>query len=734
VTTPEQSTAENFDDSISRDAIEALHSAASAAGVEFDALFVRDALRRAVLAHPGDWATTWSARLKDVAEDMQLHGVAAKQPFREVLGLPRAGAPVIVFLPMQGMQHRWLILADRRVRKVLVLTESESAKWRTPRSLLNESRLADREAPIDFLALQPAAPCEPATPDHGRLGHPAGHLTPLRRLLRLLRLDARDIRTVAVFAIGIGGLSLATPIAVEQLINTIAFGNLMQPVVILSMMLFIGLGFMVGMQLIQTYIVEILQRRIFVRCLADLAYRLPRIRLSAYDGRYGPELVNRFLDVAIFQKSTASLLMDGLLIVVQALVGMMVLAFYHPYLLGYDVVMLAIVLGIIFILGRDAIPTAIEESIAKYDSVAWLEELARQPVSIKMGGGPELAMFTADHLAKEYLSARSAHFRILMRQIVASLSLRVFASTALLGLGGWLVIHRQLTLGQLVAAELIVTNIVYSITRFGKHFESYYDLLAATEKLGHLFDLPLERLGGEPPPKTKGAASLNLSDVEFVYPSGRALFGGMNAEIAAGERVAVVGPSGSGKSTLFQILYGLRTQSRGLVLLDGADVRQFNPASLRSQIALVQQLDLIGGSILDNVRWGRSQVTLADVNASLAAVGVLDTLLRLPEGLETRLSPDGRPLSGGQARAVTIARAIVGKPRLLLIDGALDELESQLLDRVADAVFHRQAPWTLLIATSHDATLRRCGKSLHLDLNPAIDKPAANGGSDDNNA
>jgi len=721
---PDPATSEGLSEAVLQGAIDALHSAAAAAGVELDALPVRDAMARAVVAHPGDWASTWCMRLKDVAAGTQLQCFTGTQSIHDVLNLPRPGAPVIVFFSGERSPNRWLMLADRSVRKVLAKSGSGGPEWKTPRRLTRELSLADRNARVTFLALQAAAPCKSATRDQGRAGHTAHESSPLPRLLRLLRLDSRDIWTVAIFSVGVGILSLATPITVELLVNTIAFGSLVQPVVVLSLVLFTCLAFMVSMQLIQTYVVETLQRRVFVRTLGDLAYRLPRIHPSAYDGRYGPELVNRFLDVAIFQKALASLLLDGVFIVLQAALGMIVLAAYHPYLLGFSLVMLATIMVIIFVLGRGATATAIDESVAKYEAVGWLEELARQPVSIKMAGGLELAMSQADHIAKQYLSARSDHFSILMRQIVASFGLQVLSSTVLLGLGGWLVIQRELTLGQLVAAELIAGNITRSFAKLGKHFESYYDLLASTNKLGHLFDLPLERVNGEAFPNAGQAVSVKLSDIEFAYPDGRDLLGGLNTEIAALDRVAVIGPSGSGKSTLLQLLYGLRTPSHGSIQLDGIDLRQLNLVDLRSQIALVQKLDLMAGSILDNVRWGRNGLTITDVNSALGAVGLLDTMLRLPSGLETQISPDGCPLSGGQARALTIARAIAGKPRLLLLDGALDDLEGEILERVTAVVFDPGSPWTLFIVTNRDDILRRCVKLLSLQTGAAVVGPA----------
>ncbi len=133
--------------------------------------------------------------------------------------------------------------------------------------------------------------------------------------------------------------------------------------------------------------------------------------------------------------------------------------------------------------------SSVKESKKKYVMASWLEDLARCPIAFRTDGGSEFALERADRFIHDYLSARRKHFRILMRQILFALGLQALASTALLGIGGWLVVSGELTLGQLVAAELIVAVIVGSVAKLGKHMESFYDLLAAVDKLGHLFDL-----------------------------------------------------------------------------------------------------------------------------------------------------------------------------------------------------------------------------------------------------
>lgn len=540
---------------------------------------------------------------------------------------------------------------------------------------------------------------------------------PLRRLLDILRPEHRDIRAIIIYSIGIGGLTLAVPVAVQTLVNTVAFGSLLQPLVVISLLLLVGLLIGATMRALQTYTLEIMQRRIFVRVVSDIANRLPFARIEAFDRSHGPELVNRFFDVITVQKVSAQLLLDGLAILLQATIGLVVLAFYHPILLAFDIVLIAILMFIVFVLGRGAVRTSIEESYAKYAVAGWLEEIARHPLAFKHSGAIAFALSGADARVRQYIDARGRHFSILFRQMVSAFSLQALASTALLGIGGWLVIEGRLTLGQLVAAELIVTAVVASFAKLGKHLESFYDLMAAVDKLGHLFDLPSEHRAGQSLHNRSGPASLVLEEVSFAFDGARPIIPSLSADIRPGERIGVSGPNGSGKSTLAEILFGLRHPTGGRLALDGIDYREISLVDLRRVIASVQGAELFEGTILENVRLGRDEISTEEVCEALETVGLLNEIRAMPDGLQTRLITDGAPLSSGQASRLQLARAIVGKPRVLIVDESLDDLAADSRDRVVAKLSERSAPWTL-IAFSHDpAVLDRMDRVI--SLNPS---------------
>lgn len=701
-------------ESTSEDALRILQQFAQGSRVTFDRILASRVLSEVERAIPGSDAQTWARRLVEVGESMNLRVRWIEGTLDEALTLARQGIPVATSLEEPGGRLHWLLIAEVRGRRVRLyeVNRGPQDRWLSLRGLRKLLGLNAAAARRHWVIGQAALACEPTPPhaaDHGA----AEHLSPLARLLGILHAEKHDVWVILVFSMVVGLLALATPIAVEALVNTVAFGRYLQPVIALAIVLFTFLAFAAAIRALITYIVEIVQRRLFVRVVEDLAYRLPRVKQQAVDHEYGPELTNRFFEVVTLQKSIAAILLDGLAILLQTVIGMAVLAFYHPFLLGFDIALLIAIAFVVFGLGRGAVATSVSESRAKYAVGAWLQELTRHPTAFKLHGGSQFALDRADRLAIDWLDARRVHFRILMRQILFALGLQAIAATALLGLGGWLVILGELTLGQLVAAELIVMVIVGSFAKIGKHLETFYDLLASVGKLGHLFDLPTEphdklfHLGDAT------AAELNVRGVTYTYPEGKSVRD-LNLHLPPGAKVAVTGPPGSGKSTLIDLICGIRQPDSGHVELDGIDLRELRPDSLREHLALARSIDIFHGSIDENVHLNRPHVSALDVRDSLETVGLLDEVLRLSDGLNTSLQVGGAPLSTTQRRRLMLARAIVGRPRLLLIDGILDGLPDALLAWILDRLAGDRAPWTLLVTTGRKPIIDACSQAIAL--------------------
>jgi ABC-type bacteriocin/lantibiotic exporter with double-glycine peptidase domain len=510
-------------------------------------------------------------------------------------------------------------------------------------------------------------------------------------------------------------VSLAVPIAAQSLVNTVAFTALLQPIVVLAALVLVGLFATGILRALQYKVVETLQQRFFVRLTHDSVRRLTQADVRAFSEQGAPEMMNRFFDVATVQKTAATLLLDGLSVILQGGVSLVLLAFYHPALLAFDVVLIALITFTLVGLGRGGVATAVKESKAKYATAAWLEEMAGAFRAFKSQESGGFAFARADDLARGYVEARRKHFKVLFRQTIASYALQAFATAALLGLGGSLVINGQLTLGQLVAAELIVTGVLAGVAKFGKYLESYYDLCASLDKVGQLVDLPHERADGIAAVARTEPAHLKLEGVAFSYDDRNQALRDVSFEVAPGGRLAVLGSNASGKSTLVDVLYGLRAPSRGQVLIDGVDVRTVALAHLRRDVALVGKPEIFDGSVLDNLRLGREPIDGAAVTEALGMVALAEDVADLPDGPLTRLGHAGSRLTSSQAARLAIARGLMAQPRLLIIDETLDGLGTETVVRILRGIASARHATTVLVFTSREEVAEAVGAVLQLD-------------------
>jgi len=639
-----------------------------------------------------------------------MHVSPIRMPLSEAIWQAHQNTPIVIW---NAKESRWLVITYAGWFTLRIADGDHP----THRVTISRSQLAERLGLGGVHDVVEAGIVQPERTAHGMSSHDDhgahdgehAHASPVRRFLGLLRAEKQDVWTLLIFSVFAGILYLAVPLAVDAVVSNLAFGGqqapYLQAIVVLSIALFACLALQAVVNGFQYYISDIIQRRIFVRTASDLAYRLPRVKAEALDDVHAPELVNRFLDVVTVQKSTALLLLDGVNLVFGTLIGMLLLALYHPILLLFSAVLLALIVAVLWICGRGAVDTSIKESRMKYDLVNWFEEIAHFPLLFKGPGGHTMAYERANQFASEYVTARAAHFRILMRQVAGLLTLQVFAAAGLLGVGGWLVIGQQITLGQLVASELILSTIVTSLAKLGKKLEAWYDAMAAMDKLGHIVDLPIEREDGEQPERREGGAEVIAKGLTFGYLDGAPLFAERSFHIRPGTRACITGPHGAGASSLLDIIFGLRQPTGGFVTIDGLDLRTWYLEALRQHVQLIHRDEIVDATIAENLRLGRSDIGMDEIRDALARVGLLDFLLHRPEGLNLRLKFGGAPLSGNQRTRLLLARALVQRPRLLLIDELFDGLDPESFLQLAPAIFDKSLPWTVIVTTrDHDVT------------------------------
>ncbi|MFM7321060.1 MAG: peptidase domain-containing ABC transporter, partial [Armatimonadota bacterium] len=474
--------------------------------------------------------------------------------------------------------------------------------------------------------------------------------TPLARLGRVLVEDRGDLILLVCYAGVTGLLALVTPLAVQSLVNNIAAGLSLQPVVVLSILLFAGLSLNGGLLAAELALVESIQQRLFARLSLRMARRLILARPGALAGAYGPELVNRFFDVVIIQKALAKILLDGFAAGLQALVGLVLLSFYDLRLFGFDLLLLLFLISVVWPLGIGALRSSMAESTRKYQVAGWLEELARCATGFKLHASPAFLIRRADDRIVAWLDERRRHFTVVFRQEVGNQVFQAVAGAGILAIGGVLVVQQDITLGQLVAAQLIVGGVLKAFDKLLRKADSFYDLLTGLEKTAVITDLPEERDGGmEVPELPEGGASLVCRGVRFAYPGYPEVLTGLDLELHPGERVSLVGASGAGKSTLAALVCGMLEPSAGRIEVNGVDVRAADLDSLRQLVTTAgYSTEIFDGTVEENLTCGRENIPLERVRWALDVAQFTDDVDRMPEGLRTRLVAGGQNLSRGQ--------------------------------------------------------------------------------------
>jgi ABC-type bacteriocin/lantibiotic exporter with double-glycine peptidase domain len=538
-------------------------------------------------------------------------------------------------------------------------------------------------------------------------------ISPITRLLNLLKLERRDLKILPVLIFGYGLISIATPVSVQALVNIVTMGSVLQPLFVVSIILFLLLALSGALYIFESYIVELIQRRIFIRTAITTAQNARGVEINLYDRENPVELINRFFDVTTVQKSAASLLTVGLTSLLQIFIGSLILIFYSSFFSLFIFVIIGFLIFIVKSLGRHATETAIKESKAKYEMAAWLESIAKNIFAFKFYQGEERAATQTHALAKNYIKTRSKHFNILLWQNISAAFIYAIGGTGLLALGGGLVIKGEINLGQFVAAELIIFGVLAALIRLVNKLDYFYDLLAALDKIGVLEDMPQEQCGAHTLEKIE-LTSLKLNNVNFAYNSYIKPLNNIHFELNKGQSLAVLGNPGTGKSTLIKIITKLRTPSTGNITLNQFDIRQVDNNAIRNMMGFAGNIEIAQGSIYENICLGRG-ISLDTFNTMINELGLAEEFNRFPDGANTAIAASGSPLSSSQLQRLMIARAAVSRPSLIMIDGLLDSFNEKELNAVMHMFKQHQQDWMLIVTTRFAHIAKRFDQTLDLN-------------------
>lgn len=537
----------------------------------------------------------------------------------------------------------------------------------------------------------------------------------VKKLIEIVSISKNEIYIVIFYSFAIGLLSLALPIAAQGLVTIVSFGSLRQPLFVLTFAVFVLLTISGLFRLLQSILTEVFQQRLFATTSLKIAERLPKLQLKTLTDYHGTELLNRFFDIVTIQKSLADIMLNSTGIILQSILGLLLLAFYHPALLAFDFVYIVALSLVIILPFRKALMTAYDESDAKYEVVAWLEEMARVPYIFHFQGNSRYGIEKADRVTESYIKARQKHFRYILQHLSGTYIINVFSSTALLFVGGLLVLKNQMTLGQLVAAEIIVTSLGSSTVKMGRFLEKIYDLFAATNKVHSLLDLPVEtenrkelkslaiKSEFETAPEievTNLQISQNLNPISF--------------HVSSKESLAFISNTPSGKSKLMQCVLGLRESLDGEIKFNNVPLKYHTISSFRKRVSYIHEIDIFDGTILENILVGRENIPLEKVIELINAVKLDHTINMLPQKLDSYIGGYQQPLSSVERMKIIFLRSYLSNPYLIAIDGALDIFSPEDLALIFSLIHSNERKWTLIATTRREDVANLFEKRIQL--------------------
>jgi len=537
---------------------------------------------------------------------------------------------------------------------------------------------------------------------------------PLERFINLLKLDKRDISQIIFYALFSGLISLSLPLGIQAIINLIQSGRVSVSWVILVIIVVIGVILVGILSLMQLRIIENLQQKIFVRSSFEFAYRLPKINFEELYNQYPPELANRFFDTISIQKGTSKLLIDIPTALLQILFGILLLSLYHPFFIFFGILLILLLYSIFKFSFNPGIDSSMKESKYKYKVASWLQEISRNNFSFRKKDNFEFSLQKNNSLAAEYLKYREKHFKIIQRQFIQLIGFKTIITACLLFIGGYLVLNQKMNIGQFVAAEIIILLVINSVEKLIVGLESIYDVLTSVEKIGQIVDLNIEQTSATAPDYCFTNITIEAENLSFKFPGTNQLaLNQINLKIETSEKIYLEGDNGSGKTTLLRTLSGFMQPTMGSFFINDDTYRKIDINHYRTQIGTIIHGETpFEGTVLENITFNNPLITNEDLKWAIDSAKLGDYIKSLPEGLDTKIFPDGRQLSSSNAQKIVLARSIVNKPKILFYEDPLDKMDKEATKEIIDFLTNSNNKWTLIVSSKNDYWKQKCNRKI----------------------
>lgn len=521
------------------------------------------------------------------------------------------------------------------------------------------------------------------------------------KLSLMLKPHRKDLYSIYILAFFNALIMLSIPLGIQTITNFLMTNQVTTSWIVMIVFVLVGVAIAYHVQVYQIQIVESLRQKIYLHSVFEVGTLMPKWKMESIDGKYAPEVVNRFFDILTIQGKLAKVLIDFSIASTQVVFGLILLAVYDSQFILVTLVSVIYFFILFRSTFKKGLKTSKEESEYKYETVAWVEEGARSLETMKLARENTMFMEKIDRISGNYLQARLNHFGVLMKQYRGLIWYKVLVTAMLLVLGGLLVIEQRINIGQFVAAEITILTIIASLEKIMLSVEHIYDTLIAVEKVSEITSIETEEQG-EKEVETEQGLAIELKDLSYKFENNADYtLNKINLNIKPGEKVCITGEQGSGKSLLLYLLATFYQDYTGTIRFNGIDLQHMKLDSVRDMIAEnISKTEVFRHTLRQNITLSKPMSDAALMHI-IDQVALTDFVRNLPKGLDTELMTEDKRLTKGIRMKIKLARCLAKEPRLILFEDGMGRIDKATRDEIRDRFLSKNAPWTLVAVTNN---------------------------------
>jgi ATP-binding cassette, subfamily B, bacterial HlyB/CyaB len=481
----------------------------------------------------------------------------------------------------------------------------------------------------------------------------------------------------------------------------------------------------IGLSATRTYLLDYLSNRLDLTMIGGFINHALMLPLQFFESRRVGDIITRVQENQKIQRFLVSQVLLSWLNLVSGFV-------YLGLMLYYNWQLTVLILGLIppiVILTLVATPLLRRLSRERFNATAdqnsSLVEMMTGISTVKAAAAEKEFRWRWEDLLTHQINVQFKGQKLAINLELLSGLINTIGGTVLLWYGATLVIQGQLTIGQYVAFNMMKGNIISPVITLVGLWDELQEVLISIERLNDVLEAEPEANATSTLVIPKLRGFVRFENVTFRYETEeeRNILQNISFEVQPGQTIAIIGRSGSGKSTLVKLLQGLYYPTSGQVYLDDYDLERVSPASLRSQLGVVpQECFLFSGTILENITLYRPEFTLEQVIEVAKLAEAHSFIQAMPLGYNTKVGERGTNLSGGQRQRIAIARALLGEPRILILDEATSSLDTESERRFQSNLISLSRHRTTIIIAHRLSTVRNADCILVLDRGLLVEK------------